>query len=191
MLDSSLSQPFRLLWFVLLTMKCTGPGFYCGEEKIFIFSPARAAAVRLDLTITVTITFFYDFYYFDNYPMLLTMPPEQRGLLFTALMQYADGRWRGEVTDPEEVLVRWPDMGAQAQMGFRFMASAVDRDTQRWLLRRQAGERRRQQTREGERGAPAPSSPAPRARTEPPDARYSADLEQTRRLVERIRSGGA
>ena len=58
-------------------------------------------------------------------------------------------------------------------------------------LRRQAGERRRQQTREGERGAPAPSSPAPRARTEPPDARYSADLEQTRRLVERIRSGGA
>lgn len=87
--------------------------------------------------------------YFDNYPMLLAMPPEQRGLLFTALMQYADGRWRGEVTDPEEVLVRWPDMGAQAQMGFRFMASAVDRDTQRWLLRRQAGERRRQQTREG------------------------------------------
>ena len=172
-------------------MKCTGPGFYCGEEKIFIFSPARAAAVRLDLTITVTITFFYDFYYIDNYPMLLTMPPEQRGLLFTALMQYADGRWRGEVTDPEEVLVRWPDMGAQAQMGFRFMASAVDRDTQRWLLHRQAGERRRQQTREGERGAPAPSSPAPRARTEPPDARYSADLEQTRRLVERIRSGGA
>ena len=151
--------------------------------------------------------------YFDNYPMLLAMPPEQRGLLFTALMQYADGRWRGEVTDPEEVLVRWPDMGAQAQMGFRFMASAVDRDTQRWLLRRQAGadrpnrlvsddhvlhlvrrqagERRRQQTREGERGAPAPSSPAPRARTEPPDARYSTDLEQTRRLVERIRSGGA
>ena len=106
--------------------------------------------------------------YFDNYPMLLAMPPEQRGLLFTALMQYADGRWRGEVTDPEEVLVRWPDMGAQAQMGFRFMASAVDRDTQRWLLRRQAGERRRQQTREGERGAPAPSSPAPRARTETP-----------------------
>ncbi len=58
--------------------------------------------------------------YFDNYPMLLALPPEQRGLLFTALMQYADGRWR----------------------------------------------------------------------TEPPDPRYSADLEQTRRLVERIRGGG-
>ena len=145
--------------------------------------------------------------YFDNYPMLLAMPPEQRGLLFTALMQYADGRWRGEVTDPEEVLVRWPDMGAQAQMGFRFMASAVDRDTQRWLSQRQARALRRQQgdrpgrppaparerswSREQDRGAPAPSSPAPRARTEPPDARYSTDLEQTRRLVERIRSGGA
>ena len=128
--------------------------------------------------------------YFDNYPMLLTMPPEQRGLLFTALMQYADGRWRGEVTDPEEVLVRWPDMGAQAQMGFRFMASAVDRDTQRWLLRRQAGERRRQQTREGERGAPAPGSPAPRARTEPPVPRYSAVVVLSRRRVARCRGGG-
>ena len=77
--------------------------------------------------------------YFDNYPMLLALPPEQRGLLFTALMQYADGRWRGEVSDPEEVLERWPGMEPQARMGFRFMASAVDRDTQRWLLRRQIG----------------------------------------------------
>ena len=129
--------------------------------------------------------------YFDNYPMLMALPPEQRGLLFTALMQYADGRWRGEVSDPEEVLERWPGMEPQARMGFRFMASAVDRDTQRWLLRRQSGERRRQQTqKEGERSAPAPGSPAPRARTEPPDPRYSADLEQTRRLVERIRGGG-
>lgn len=129
--------------------------------------------------------------YFDNYPMLMALPPEQRGLLFTALMQYADGRWRGEVTDPEEVLVRWPGMGPQAQMGFRFMASAVDRDTQRWLLRRQAGERRRQQVREGERRTSVPSSPVSRTWTEPPDTQYSADLEQTRRLVERIRSGGA
>ena len=127
--------------------------------------------------------------YFDNYPMLLAMPPEQRGLLFTALMQYADGR------DPsvtmEEILDHYPQMSGQTRIACGFLGAAVLRDTQRWLLRRQAGERRRQQTREGERGAPAPSSPAPRARTEPPDARYSADLEQTRRLVERIRSGGA
>lgn len=129
--------------------------------------------------------------YFDNYPMLLALPPEQRGLLFTALMQYADGRWRGEVSDPEEVLERWPGMEPQARMGFRFMASAVDRDTQRWLLRRQSGERRRQQAREGGQSSKIPGSTVPYARAEPPDARYSADLEQTRRLVERIRSEGA
>lgn len=128
--------------------------------------------------------------YFDNYPMLLEMPPEQRGLLFTALIQYADGRWRGDVTDPEEILVRWPSIGPQAQMGFRFMASAVDRDTQRWLLRRQAGERRRQQAREEGQSSKIHGSTVPCARAEPPDNHYSTDLEQTRRLVERIRSGG-
>lgn len=115
--------------------------------------------------------------YFDNYPMLLALPPEQRGLLFTALMQYADGRWRGEVSDPEEVLERWPGMEPQARMGFRFMASAVDRDTQRWLLRRQSGERRRQQTqKEGERSAPAPGqsrAPCPDGAARPPVQRGS------------------
>ena len=128
--------------------------------------------------------------YFDNYPMLLALPPEQRGLLFTALMQYADGRWRGEVSDPEEVLERWPGMEPQARMGFRFMASAVDRDTQRWLLRRQSGSAAASRPKGGGAERSGPGSPAPRARTEPPDPRYSADLEQTRRLVERIRGGG-
>ena len=120
--------------------------------------------------------------YFDNYPMLLTMPPEQRGLLFTALMQYADGRWRGEVTDPEEVLVRWPDMGAQAQMGFRFMASAVDRDTQRWLSQRQARALRRQQ---GDRPGrpPAPARERSWSREQ--------DMELTRKLAARLREEAA
>jgi len=120
--------------------------------------------------------------YFDNYPMLLAMPPEQRGLLFTALMQYADGRWRGEVTDPEEVLVRWPDMGAQAQMGFRFMASAVDRDTQRWLSQRQARALRRQQ---GDRPGrpPAPARERSWSREQ--------DMELTRKLAARLREEAA
>ena len=120
--------------------------------------------------------------YFDNYPMLLALPPEQRGLLFTALMQYADGRWRGEVSDPEEVLERWPGMEPQARMGFRFMASAVDRDTQRWLSQRQARALRRQQ---GDRPGrpPAPARERSWSREQ--------DMELTRKLAARLREEAA
>ena len=130
-------------------------------------------------------------FYFDNYFVVEDLPPDQRGWLLFALCVYAERVWRDPSVTMEEILDHYPQMSGQTRIACGFLGAAVLRDTQRWLLRRQAGERRRQQTREGERGAPAPSSPAPRARTEPPDARYSADLEQTRRLVERIRSGGA
>ena len=130
-------------------------------------------------------------FYFDNYFVVEDLPPDQRGWLLSALCVYAERVWRDPSVTMEEILDHYPQMSGQTRIACGFLGAAVLRDTQRWLLRRQAGERRRQQTREGERGAPAPSSPAPRARTEPPDARYSADLEQTRRLVERIRSGGA
>lgn len=116
--------------------------------------------------------------YFDNYPMLLALPPEQRGLLFTALMQYADGRWRGEVSGPgggAGALARaWSRRPGWASASWR---PAVDRDTQRWLLRRQSGERRRQQTqKEGERSAPAPGqsrAPCPDGAARPPVQRGS------------------
>ena len=32
--------------------------------------------------------------YFDNYPMVTMLPPEQRGWLLSALFSYADKIWR-------------------------------------------------------------------------------------------------
>ena len=92
--------------------------------------------------------------YFDNYPMLLSLPPDQRGWLFTALMDYAARQGRGEGEPPEVLLERYPPLSPQAQTVFQFMAAAVDRDTQRWLQRRQTALERRQ-AREGERSSPA------------------------------------
>ena len=130
-------------------------------------------------------------FYFDNYFVVEDLPPDQRGWLLSALCVYAERVWRDPSVTMEEILDHYPQMSGQTRIACGFLGAAVLRDTQRWLLRRQSGERRRQQTqKEGERSAPAPGSPAPRARTEPPDPRYSADLEQTRRLVERIRGGG-
>ena len=130
-------------------------------------------------------------FYFDNYFVVEDLPPDQRGWLLSALCVYAERAWRDPSVTMEEILDHYPQMSGQTRIACGFLGAAVLRDTQRWLLRRQSGERRRQQTqKEGERSAPAPGSPAPRARTEPPDPRYSADLEQTRRLVERIRGGG-
>ena len=80
--------------------------------------------------------------YFDNAPMINDLPPEQRGWLFSALLDYGDRASR-ENLPPESALPLYPQLGSQAQMAFRFIASAVDRDTQRWLQRRQTALERR------------------------------------------------
>lgn len=88
--------------------------------------------------------------YFDNYPMIIALPPDQRGWLITALMEYAERLSRGEGIPPEDLLTRYPPLSPQTKTAFQFMATGVDRDTQRWLQRQRAGEERRR-TREGER----------------------------------------
>lgn len=88
--------------------------------------------------------------YFDNYPMIIALPPDQRGWLVTALMEYAERLGRGEGMSPEELLTHYPPLSPQTQTAFQFMAAGVDRDTRRWRQRQQAGEERRR-TREGER----------------------------------------
>lgn len=44
--------------------------------------------------------------YFDNYPMIIALPPDQRGWLITALMEYAERLSRGEGLPPEDLLTR-------------------------------------------------------------------------------------
>lgn len=117
--------------------------------------------------------------YFDNAPMINGLPPEQRGWLFSALLDYGD-RVSRENLSPEAALRLYPQLESQAQMAFRFIASTIDRDTQRWLQRQRAGEERRQ-AKAGERPSPAvpPASQALRMEQE--------DRERLRRVLEQAR----
>ena len=76
--------------------------------------------------------------YFDNAPMINGLPPEQRGWLFSALLDYGSRVSRENLTS-ETALSLYPQLDSQAQMVFRFIASTIDRDTQRWLQRQRAG----------------------------------------------------
>lgn len=114
--------------------------------------------------------------YFDNYPMIIALPPDQRGWLITALMEYAERLSRGEGLPPEDLLTRYPPLSPQTRTAFQFMATGVDRDTQRWLQRQRAGEERRR-TREGERPS---SSAASSAQT----LQEQAERERLRRALE-------
>lgn len=114
--------------------------------------------------------------YFDNAPMINALSPEQRGQLFSALLDYGDRVWREDLP-PEAALPLYPHLEPQAQMVFQFIASTIDRDTRRWLLRQRAGEERRR-AREGGRGS-APAQPAASA------LQYEqAERERLRRALE-------
>ena len=112
--------------------------------------------------------------YFDNAPMVNTLPPEQRGWLFSALLDYGD-RVSRENLSPEAALPLYPNLEPQAQMVFQFIAATIDRDTQRWLQRQKTGEERRR-AREGERPSPAPAPQTIR--------QEEAERERLRRALE-------
>lgn len=114
--------------------------------------------------------------YFDNYPMIIALPPDQRGWLITALMEYAERLSRGEGLPPEDLLTRYPPLSPQTKTAFQFMATGVDRDTQRWLQRQRAGEERRR-TREGERPSLSAASSAQTLQEQ-------AERERLRRVLE-------
>lgn len=114
--------------------------------------------------------------YFDNYPMIIALPPDQRGWLITALMEYAERLSRGERIPPEDLLTRYPPLSSQTKTAFQFMATGVDRDTQRWLQRQRTGEERRR-TREGERPSSSAASSAQALQEQ-------AERERLRRVLE-------
>ena len=55
-------------------------------------------------------------FYFDNYPMVQALPPEQRGWLLSALCVYADGVWRDETLTMEQVLEGFPRMDRETRI---------------------------------------------------------------------------
>lgn len=127
-------------------------------------------------------------FYLDNYPALTALPMEQRGVLITALCVYADRVWRDPSFTQEEAMDQFPQMTGETAMSFRFMASSILRDTQRWLDTVAAREQRRQ-----ERAAPGPKCPAPspykkRDFPQEPDPVREAPPEQVRAVFERIRA---
>lgn len=112
--------------------------------------------------------------YFDNAPMINGLSPEQRGWLFSALLDYGD-RVSRENLSPAAAVPYYPHLDPQSQTVFQFIAATIDRDTQRWMQRRQTALERRQ-SREGER-------PAPQALQQ-----EQADRERLRRALEQTRT---
>jgi len=111
--------------------------------------------------------------YFDSYPLLSALPMEQRGLLLSALMVYADRVWREPELSPEEVMDQFP-MSQEARMACGFMAGNVARDTQRWLEQRRRRDQRRQEQ---------PQTPSLKQQEDAFQLRHAA----TRRLLEETR----
>ena len=126
--------------------------------------------------------------YFDSYPMVLRLPPEERGRLFTALISYADQAWREDARSPEEFLEGLPSLSDQGAMAFSFMAAYILRDTQLWLSRRK-GSRGAGRDQAGRAGR-APGREGPREEADEERKRemqrLREDTELTRKVLEKF-----
>ena len=78
--------------------------------------------------------------YFDACACLKPLPAEQRGELFTALVEYAQAAAKGSM-EPDPVRERYPAMTLETRMAFSFIADTIRRDTEKW---REKHERYRQ-----------------------------------------------
>ena len=107
--------------------------------------------------------------YFDSYPILSALPMEQRGLLFSVLMVYADRVWRDSAVTIEEVMEGFPQLTPETRMACGFMGAAIRQDTQAWLSKRE----HRAKKQPGQNEAAAGT-----------DRRAREDMERVRRLLE-------
>ncbi len=117
--------------------------------------------------------------YFDSWPMVMDLPMEQRGLLLTALYQYAQRVWREDSVTIDEMTEDCPGMAPQTRMACRFMGVYILRDTRRWLSQQQSRSRRRQE----EGGRPRPS---PAESEEEKGVRVREDMDRIKRLMDRV-----
>lgn len=115
--------------------------------------------------------------YFNNYPLMSALPFEQQGMLFSALMIYADRVWRDRSVTMEEVLEGFPRLSPETRMACGFMGAAIQRDTDAWLNRREY----RQQ---GKPGGQKKGDP------ETADRRAREDMDRLRRLLEQETAKG-
>ena len=115
--------------------------------------------------------------YFNNYPLMSALPFEQQGMLFSALMIYADRVWRDRSVTMEEVLEGFPRLSPETRMACGFMGAAIQRDTDAWLNRREY--RQQGKTECQKRGDP-----------ETADRRAREDMDRLRRLLEQETAKG-
>lgn len=80
--------------------------------------------------------------YFDAYPLVELLAPEQRGWLFSAVFGYAVRIAREPGLSQETFLQAFPQMDDDTRMACRFICSGIARDTEKWMRQRAARERR-------------------------------------------------
>lgn len=87
--------------------------------------------------------------YLDAYPHIQSLSMEQRGQLFTALFQYVEqANYQGYPESIGDFTDSIVSLSPEAAMAFRFMATALSRDFNRWRdkkLNYQSAARRRQE----------------------------------------------
>ncbi len=123
--------------------------------------------------------------YFDNYPMFVSLPPEQRGWVVTALMVYGSRLSQEEIT-LEEVMDQFLQLSPEARLVCGFMGANILRDTRKWLSRQQREQAVRSFPAQNrpKRGAPPPLTSEERAAA---DRKAVEDMERMRRLMEDLR----
>ena len=118
-------------------------------------------------------------FYFDNYPIVRALPPDQRGWLFSALCVYAERVWQDETLTMEQVMQGFPRMDQETRVACSFLGGTILRDTRRWLNQQQSRQAWKADKYRARTGGPAIS--------EEEERRVQEDIERTRRLVARMK----
>ena len=121
--------------------------------------------------------------YFDNYPIIRALPPDQRGWLLSALYVYADQVWRDETVAMEQVMEEFPSLSQEARVACGFIGANILRDTQRWHRQRHS---KQEWKAAGGRSGNRPPKQAP-SQTPEQLQREREEMARTRRLVELLK----
>ena len=109
--------------------------------------------------------------YFDSWPLIATLPPEQRGWLLSAVFDFAIRVAKDQNVSKEALLDHYPEMTPDTRMAWGFVCGMIARDTGRWSQQRDSRIQRRAQ----------------KEQKEQPDAgRY----EEFRKIIERRKANG-
>ena len=110
--------------------------------------------------------------YLDNWPELELLDMEQRGMVLTAVFEFAARLSAGEQADFFGTMKTCPQLSEGGRMACGFLCATLERDHLKWLHRKQARQRREEAARSG---------PSPTGST------VQADLERSKRLLQQMK----